>query len=53
MTVIAMECPVTMGYNDTSNEKVKILKEIPPINFEDVVIGQYTSGNGKPGYTVF
>ena len=53
MTMISMECPVSMSYNDVADEKVKVLREICPINFDDVIIGQYTAGNGKPGYTVY
>ncbi|KAG8774823.1 Glucose-6-phosphate 1-dehydrogenase [Serendipita sp. 398] len=31
-------------------EMVKVLKAIPPVSKEDVLLGQYVSANGKPGY---
>lgn len=33
-----------------SFRKVKVLRAIPPIAREDVLIGQYVGANGKPGY---
>ena len=30
--------------------QVKVLRFIPPIAREDVLIGQYVGANGKPGY---
>jgi len=47
----AMEPPVTLDSEDVRDEKVKVLRSMPPINIEDVVVGQYgegNSGDGKP-----
>lgn len=41
LTLIAMEKPVSTAADDIRNEKVKVLKAIPAIKFEDVVLGQY------------
>lgn len=30
--------------------QVKVLRYIPPITKEDIIIGQYAAANGKPGY---
>ena len=30
--------------------QVKVLRAIPPIAKEDVLLGQYVAANGKPGY---
>lgn len=47
-----MEAPVTLDAEDVRNEKVKLLRAIPPIEIKNVVVGQYTaSPDGKtPGY---
>lgn len=56
LALFAMECPVSLGAEDIRNEKVKLLRNISPINLEDVVIGQYRGttlpdGRGSlPGY---
>jgi glucose-6-phosphate 1-dehydrogenase len=52
LTLITMEKPVTFDAEDVRNEKVKVLKYIPPINWEDCMVGQYSaSKDGKePGY---
>ncbi|KAG0023636.1 Glucose-6-phosphate 1-dehydrogenase [Podila clonocystis] len=52
LTLIAMESPVSLGAEDVRDEKVKVLRFIPPIAKEDVLLGQYTkSADGKePGY---
>lgn len=43
-----MEKPVTMHGEDIRNEKVKVLKYIPPVQLEDTLLGQYTaSEDGK------
>ena len=34
----------------SSAEKVKVLRAVPAIQDKDVLIGQYTAANGKPGY---
>lgn len=61
-----MERPISFDSEDIRDEKVsanvmvlsllesycqvKVLRAIPPIEPEDVLLGQYTAGNGKPGY---
>lgn len=48
LAVIAMEKPVSTEGDDIRNEKVKLLKAIPEIKVEDVVLGQYVGNeNGK------
>ncbi|KAI9512174.1 glucose-6-P dehydrogenase [Russula earlei] len=50
LTVLTMERPVSFAGEDIRNEKVKVLRSIPPIAQEDVLLGQYVAANGKPGY---
>ncbi|KAI9637406.1 glucose-6-phosphate dehydrogenase [Dioszegia hungarica] len=55
LSVLAMERPVSFGPEDIRDEKVKVLRCIPPIDRKDVLLGQYTKGkdmDGKdqPGY---
>ncbi|KAG9063631.1 Glucose-6-phosphate 1-dehydrogenase [Linnemannia hyalina] len=52
LSLIAMEPPVSLGAEDVRDEKVKVLRYIPPIAKGDVLTGQYTkSEDGKePGY---
>jgi len=50
LTVIAMERPVSFSAEDIRDEKVKVLRHIPAIQRKDVLLGQYVSANGKPGY---
>lgn len=50
MSVFIMERPISFGPEDIRDEKVKALRSIPPIQKDEVLLGQYT-GNGKePGY---
>lgn len=50
LTIIAMERPVSFEAEDIRDEKVKILRAIPPVTKEDTLLGQYVAANGKPGY---
>lgn len=52
LSLFAMEPPVTLDAEDVRNEKVKLLRAIPPIELKNTVVGQYTaSPDGKtPGY---
>ncbi|KAL1711595.1 putative glucose-6-phosphate 1-dehydrogenase [Schizophyllum commune] len=50
LSVIAMERPVSFAAEDIRDEKVKVLRCIPPIAREDTLLGQYVAANGKPGY---
>jgi glucose-6-phosphate 1-dehydrogenase len=45
-----MERPVSFSAEDIRDEKVKVLRCIPPIEQKDVLLGQYVAANGKPGY---
>jgi glucose-6-phosphate 1-dehydrogenase len=42
LSIVAMEKPNSTKGEDIRDEKVKVLRCIPPIKLEDVVIGQYT-----------
>jgi glucose-6-phosphate 1-dehydrogenase len=52
LTIVAMEKPVTLDAEDIRNEKVKVLRAIPPLTVDQVLLGQYSaSADGKePGY---
>ncbi|KIJ20036.1 glucose-6-phosphate dehydrogenase [Paxillus involutus ATCC 200175] len=50
LSILTMERPVSFGAEDIRNEKVKVLRAIPPIKREDTLLGQYVAANGKPGY---
>lgn len=50
LTLIAMERPISTDAEAIRDEKVKVLKCIPPIQIHDTLLGQYTASNGKPGY---
>jgi len=52
LSLVAMEPPVSLQAEEVRNEKVKLLKAIPPIELKDVVLGQYEADpKGKePGY---
>ncbi|KAG1671362.1 hypothetical protein FOA52_002972 [Chlamydomonas sp. UWO 241] len=49
-SLIAMEPPVSMHPDDVRDEKFKVLRCVSPVKPEDVILGQYTAGNGQPGY---
>ncbi|KAF5333127.1 hypothetical protein D9611_002595 [Ephemerocybe angulata] len=50
LTILTMERPVSFAAEDIRDEKVKVLRSIPPVEKEDCLLGQYVSANGKPGY---
>ncbi len=54
MALVAMEEPITLDAHDVRNEKVKILRCVPPLTLNDVIVGQYAAGNYQgrrhPGY---
>ncbi|KAG8969013.1 Glucose-6-phosphate 1-dehydrogenase [Tulasnella sp. 419] len=50
LTVLTMERPVSFAPEDIRDEKVKVLRSIPPIERSDTLLGQYVGANGKPGY---
>ncbi|RSH88803.1 Glucose-6-phosphate 1-dehydrogenase [Saitozyma podzolica] len=50
LSVLAMERPVSFSAEDIRDEKVKVLRCIPPIDKKDVLLGQYVATGDKPGY---
>ncbi|KAI9253860.1 glucose-6-phosphate dehydrogenase [Phascolomyces articulosus] len=50
LSLIAMERPISTESEAIRDEKVKVLKCIPPISPDDALLGQYVAANGKPGY---
>ncbi|XP_055881861.1 glucose-6-phosphate 1-dehydrogenase-like isoform X1 [Biomphalaria glabrata] len=55
LTLVAMEKPPSTHAEDIRNEKVKVLKSIPPPDIKNVVLGQYVGdpngeGEAKLGY---
>ena len=54
LSLVAMEPPVSFDAEAIRDEKVKVLQSIRPVQQDDVVLGQYTSGRAGgrwiPGY---
>ncbi|KAI3650266.1 hypothetical protein MP228_004853 [Amoeboaphelidium protococcarum] len=52
LSVVAMGRPVDLNGESIRDEKVRVLKSIPPIRIEDCVLGQYvkSADGSKPGY---
>ncbi|KAF8076406.1 glucose-6-P dehydrogenase [Lyophyllum atratum] len=50
LSILTMERPVSFSAEDIRDEKVKVLRCIPPIERQDTLLGQYVAANGKPGY---
>lgn len=54
LALTAMEPPVSLESRDIRDEKVKVLRCIPPVGLEDLAVGQYTRADSKgaerPGY---
>jgi len=50
LSILTMERPVSFSSEDIRDEKVKVLRSIPPVEREDTLLGQYVSANGNPGY---
>ncbi|KAL1413340.1 Glucose-6-phosphate 1-dehydrogenase [Vanrija albida] len=50
LSVLTMERPVSFSAEDIRDEKVKVLRAIPPIKPADTLLGQYVAADGKPGY---
>jgi len=55
LSLVAMESPVSKNAEEIRNEKVKVLRSIPEIQLDDVVLGQYVGnpngeGQEKLGY---
>ncbi|KAJ8611348.1 hypothetical protein MRB53_038018 [Persea americana] len=52
LTLLTMDRPLSFSAEDIRDEKVRVLKAIPPIKPENVIIGQYGKSldGSKPGY---
>lgn len=51
LALLAMERPARFEANAVRDAKVRLLKAVPPVALEDMVIGQYAAGaGGKPAY---
>jgi len=48
LALVAMEAPASLGAEDVRDEKVKVLKQIRPINPDNCVVGQYTGYQDDP-----
>ena len=48
LSLVAMETPISSSAEDIRNEKVKVLKSIPEVGLDDIVLGQYV---GNPDGT--
>ena len=49
LCLTAMEIPATLDADSVRDEKVKILKSIPPLQSEDAIFGQYSGYLEEPG----
>ncbi|GAA5881263.1 hypothetical protein JCM16303_004869 [Sporobolomyces ruberrimus] len=49
LSILTMERPVSFSSEDIRDEKVKVLRYIPEIKPEDVLLGQYVAGKSKDG----
>ena len=50
VSLISMEQPLSLHSYDIRDEKVRVLKSIEPLRFEDTIIGQYVGNGTQPGY---
>ncbi|POY69981.1 putative Glucose-6-phosphate dehydrogenase (NADP(+)) [Rhodotorula taiwanensis] len=50
LSILTMERPVSFSSEDIRDEKVKVLRYIPEIKMDDVLLGQYVGNGDKPGY---
>ncbi|KAK2184907.1 hypothetical protein NP493_249g08013 [Ridgeia piscesae] len=48
LTLVAMEKPISTSPEDIRNEKVKVLRCIPEVKYEDIVLGQYVGSSSAP-----
>lgn len=44
LALTAMEQPVSLDEHSVRDEKVKVLRCVPPLSLEDIVVGQYEAG---------
>lgn len=50
LSLLSMERPKSFSAEHIRDEKVKVLKSVPPIESKDVLLGQYAASGDKPGY---
>lgn len=50
LALLTMEKPVTLQPDDIRDEKLKVLRYIPPLTIDDCVLGQYVTDGVRPGY---
>ncbi|KAF0512390.1 glucose-6-phosphate 1-dehydrogenase [Gigaspora margarita] len=52
LSIVAMERPISLNSEDVRDEKVRVLRCIPPVEQKDIILGQYTKSEDdtKPGY---
>ncbi len=50
MALIGMEQPIHLSAEEIRDEKVKLLRAVPPVELKDLIVGQYTASGGQPGY---
>ncbi len=54
LALVAMEPPESLSADAVRNEKVRVLKAVPPVGLDDLVVGQYAGamvgGRRQPGY---
>lgn len=50
MALLAMEKPVSLHPDDIRDEKLRVLRSIPPVVPAGTVLGQYASTKDEPGY---
>ncbi len=50
LCLVAMEPPAAFDADAIRDEKLKVLRSMQRVTAEDVVLGQYTSGDAGPGY---
>ena len=49
-SLLAMDAPEELSAESIRTRKVEVLKQVRPLDEKEVVIGQYSAANGKPGY---
>lgn len=50
MSLIAMDKPAGNDPESTRDAKVKLLRQVKPIDIKDTLLGQYVANGDKPGY---
>ena len=50
LALLAMERPVAIESHALRDAKTAVLRAIPPLKLDDLIVGQYTAGRKQPGY---